>query len=382
MSEDIKKYLPFAKWIIGTVSACILVYLGIRYIHVIADCIWWLIQLTLPILIGIILAMILNIPLHFFENHLFKKKVKSNTLKRNLSITFSLLSVISIFILALFLVIPELVQAIITLINIGTESIAILSDFTESIDYSTLPFGTYLARINIDWSALASRMQDLLPNLTKQMSTHLPGAISSSFGLFVDLFLGLIFSIYILAQKEKFVCQIKRLIFAWLPDKICHQLLHIADVCSQSFHNFIVGQSTEAMILGTLCAVGMGILRLPYAPTIGVLVGVTAFIPYVGAYLGAIIGCIIILTVHPFKALIFVIFLIVLQQIEGNIIYPKVVGNRINLPSIWVLAALTIGGNLAGPFGMLLGVPIFSAAYNLITEATRFQESKKRRPQE
>ena len=120
----------------------------------------------------------------------------------------------------------------------------------------------------------------------------------------------------------------------------------------------------------------MAILRLPYAPTIGVLVGVTAFIPYIGAYIGAVVGFIMILTINPFKALIFVIFLVILQQIEGNVIYPKVVGNRINLPSIWVLAGLTIGGNLAGPIGMLLGVPTFSVLYNLIAEATKNQEFK------
>lgn len=201
--------------------------------------------------------------------------------------------------------------------------------------------------------------------------------IGSSLGLIVDIFLGLIFAIYILSKKEILKRQVHRLILAWLPFKAGNVLLHISSVCSQSFRNFIVGQTTEALILGTLCTIGMAILRLPYAPTIGVLVGVTAFIPYIGAYLGAIIGFIMILTLNPFKAIIFLVFLVILQQVEGNIIYPKVVGNRINLPSLWVLSALTVGGNLAGPIGMILGVPAFSAAYNLLKEATENHEIQK-----
>ena len=132
----------------------------------------------------------------------------------------------------------------------------------------------------------------------------------------------------------------------------------------------------EAVILGTLCMVGMAILQIPYAPMIGALVGVTALIPVVGAFVGVIVGAIMILTVNPIKAVVFVVFLLVLQQIEGNMIYPKVVGSKINLPAIWVLAAVTVGGNIGGPLGMLLGVPIASAAYALLKEATCNRESK------
>ena len=198
----------------------------------------------------------------------------------------------------------------------------------------------------------------------------IPDVLGSSFGILLDICLRLIFSIYILSKKEAFKKKSLRLVHVWIPNKIGNILIHVTSVFAESFRNFIVGQTTEALILGSLCALDMAILRLPYAPTIGVLVGVTAFIPYIGAYIDAIVGFIMILTVNPIKALIFIIFLVILQQIEGNIIYPKVVGNRINLPSFWVLAGLTIGGNLAGPIGMILGVPVCSAIYNLINEAT------------
>lgn len=375
-SNNRQKNLTRAKWIIGTVSACVLIYLGIRYISVVANSLWWLVNLFLPILIGLFLALILDIPLQFFEETLFSKKLqlKSQTTKRYLSILLSFAAIIGIIILALFLVIPELVQAIITLINIGTTGIENFSKFEQSMDYSVLPFGSYLENIDVDWAALTTWLQDLFPSFMKTITNKLPTALGSSFGYFLDLLLGIIFSIYILAHKETFVKQSQRMLRIWLPEKTNHVLLHIANVCSESFRNFITGQTMEAVILGTLCTVGMAILQLPYAPTIGVLVGVTAFIPYVGAYLGVIIGFIMILTIDPFKALIFVIFLVILQQIEGNVIYPKVVGNRINLPSFWVLAGLTIGGNLAGPIGMILGVPICSALYNLINEATDWKE--------
>ena len=149
----------------------------------------------------------------------------------------------------------------------------------------------------------------------------------------------------------------------------------MAAVCEKNFKLFVAGQTTEAIILGSLCAIGMLILRIPYAPMIGALVGVTALIPYVGAWIATLVGAFLILTVNPFKALVFIIFMLTLQQIEGNAIYPKVVGAKINLPAMWVLAAITIGGNLAGPIGMLLGVPAAAATYALLKEATDKRET-------
>lgn len=184
------------------------------------------------------------------------------------------------------------------------------------------------------------------------------------------------FCIYVLANKETLARQFGRLARVWLPKQFTNTASHIFTVCADVFQQFIIGQTTEAVILGSLCGIGMAILRIPYAPMVGALVGVTALIPYVGAFLATIVGAFMILTVNPFKALIFVIFLLALQQVEGNLIYPKVVGKKINLPAIWVLAAITIGGNLAGPIGMLLGVPAASAAYALIKEETIKREAR------
>ena len=203
-------------------------------------------------------------------------------------------------------------------------------------------------------------------------TAHALGGIASSF---IDGIVAFVFSIYILANKETLARQISRLARVWLPNRFVDHMGHVCAVSGDVFRQFIVGQTTEAVILGSLCGIGMAILRIPYAHMVGALVGVTALIPYVGAFLATVIGAFMILTVNPFKALVFVIFLLTLQQVEGNLIYPRVVGAKINLPAMWVLAAITVGGNLAGPFGMLLGVPAASAAYALLKEATKKREA-------
>ena len=177
-------------------------------------------------------------------------------------------------------------------------------------------------------------------------------------------------------RKEFVKNQSARLINAWIPEKAGGWIIHAFSVGMKIFRSFVSGQTLEAIILGSLCMIGMLILKIPYAPMVGALVGVTAFIPVVGAFAGTAVGAFMILTVSPGKALIFVIYLLILQQIEGNLIYPKVMGDRVNLPAMWVLAAVTIGGGIAGPLGMLLGVPVTSTIYILLREETEKRELK------
>lgn len=160
----------------------------------------------------------------------------------------------------------------------------------------------------------------------------------------------------------------------WIPGKGGEWLIHAASITNVTFRKFISGQSLEALILGSLCMIGMLILQLPYAPMVGALVGVTALIPVVGAFIGTIIGAFMILTVSPIQAVVFVIYLLILQQIEGNLIYPRVMGSRVNMPGMWIMAAVTVGGGIGGPIGMLLSVPIASTAYTLLREATKNRE--------
>jgi len=374
MLEDANKRKILAKWIIGIVMACCLIYLGLRHIASIAGAVGWLGNLLEPLLIGVILALVLNVPLSFIEGRLLRG-MKHKKAKRPLAILLSLVLVIGIFIGVAFLVIPELAAAVKLIVQIISGTLDQMAQLESGTELSGTPLGQVLQRFDIDWSGLKVQLEAWFSSQGDQIIGGVAGAAGSIVGSIVTAVLALTFSIYILAQKETLKRQVSRLIRVWLPKRFGESLLHVASVCGSTFKLFIAGQATEAVILGTLCMIGMAILRIPYAPMIGALVGVTALIPIVGAWIGAIVGTVMILTVNPFKAFVFLVFLLILQQVEGNAIYPKVVGSKLKLPAIWVLAAITVGGGLAGPFGMLLGVPAASAAYSLLKEATDKRES-------
>lgn len=377
MFEDTEKRRQVAKWLIGVITICILIFLGLRHIGHVAGAVSWMTDLTKPLLIGIILALFLNVPLGFIERYLFRKHPTPRKLKmkRPLAILLSLALVLGIFSGVAFLVVPELVDAVTIVVTSVMEGMDQLAAFESTADYSKLPFGEQLAQIDVDFLQIKNSLSEWM----KQLGTTIVDTAANAFGgvasLIFDFVIGLVFSIYILANKETLKRQLCRLCRVWLPQKFADWGIHVASVCGTNFKLFVAGQTTEAIILGTLCAIGMLILRIPYAPMIGALVGVTALIPYVGAWIATLIGAFMILTVNPFKALVFVIFLLALQQVEGNAIYPKVVGAKINLPAMWVLAAITIGGNFGGPIGMLLGVPAAASAYSLLKEATDRREA-------
>lgn len=371
MLDDPQKSQKAAKWVVGVVSACILVYLGLRHIGMIAEAVGWLANLLKPLLLGGILALILNVPMSMIETRLLKKLRRG---KRPLAILLALILLVGIFVGVAFLVIPELLGAITLIVQIARDGLERLAN----LDHTGALAQTPLAELfnNIDWLGLSAQLETWLKDQSMDLASHAMEAVGSVVSGIVTSVIALTFAIYILAGKERLKRQASRLLRVWLTERVSGVVIHVSSVCAGTFKLFIAGQATEAIILGTLCMVGMAILRLPYAPMIGALVGVTALIPVVGAFVGTIVGAIMILTVDPFKAVVFVIYLLILQQVEGNVIYPRVVGSKINLPAIWVLAAVTIGGNLAGPFGMLLGVPAASAAYALIKEATALREQR------
>ena len=375
--DDPKIRKILTKWAVGTVAACILIFLGVRYISAIAIALEWLYNLVKPLLIGTLLAMILSVPLDFIEKHLFRKKPtpKKEKACRPVAILLSLLFVIGIFVGIAVLVIPELTGAISIVVTSITGVMEQLAVLDSSADLSQFPLAQQLSALDIDWLSLKAQLENWIQRISNMILDGTANALGSLASSLLDGIVGFVFSIYVLANKETLARQISRLARAWLPNRFVDHMGHVCAVSGDVFRQFIVGQTTEAVILGSLCGIGMAILRIPYAPMVGALVGVTALIPYVGAFLATVIGAFMILTVNPFKALVFMIFLLALQQVEGNLIYPSVVGAKINLPAMWVLAAITVGGNLAGPFGMLLGVPAASAAYALLKEATKKREA-------
>ena len=371
--NDEKTRKEMAKWVITVAAACILMYLALRHVTSLAAGVRYLADVTLPLIIGTVVALVLNVPLRIFEKHVFPnaKSTKAFVLRRVGGIVASVLLVLGIFAGAVAIVIPTLADACVVVYQLVLDLMGDIS--ATRIDLSQLPFGEYLQ--NLDWNGMLKSMESWATALAGNVVDAAWGFVGSLGGALMDLFVGAIFGIYMLISKEKLKKQFTRLVKVWLPEKYSSTLLYGTSVCSETFHLFIAGQTLEAVILGGLCAVGMSLLKLPYAAMVGTLVGVTALIPYVGAFIGMGVGAFVILTVSPVKALIFIVYLLVLQQVEGNLIYPKVVGAKLNLPAIWVLAAIAVGGNVAGPLGMLAAVPIAASAYIILKDTTAKKEA-------
>ncbi|MGI5953454.1 AI-2E family transporter [Dysosmobacter sp.] len=374
MFDTPERRRAISKWVIGTVTCCVLIYLGLRHISSIAQGFSWLAGLAKPLLIGGILALVLNVPLRQWEA-ILRGRTALRKAVRPLAIFLSLVSVLGIFAGIAFLIIPELadaVQLVVQILGSGLEQLAQMER-----DEAQTSLDAFISGLGIDWLDLKQQMENWFKERSGALVEQIFNATKKILSSAVTLLVGLFFSVYLLSGKEKLKRQACRLVRVWLPQNMGGIMIHISSVCGDVFHRFVAGQFLEALILGTLCMLGMVILRIPYAPMVGVLIGVTALIPVVGAFAGTIVGAVMIMTVSPLKAVVFVIFLLILQQVEGNLIYPRVVGAKINLPAIWVLAAVTVGGNLAGPLGMFLGVPAASATYTLIREATDRRERKR-----
>lgn len=367
-----------AKWIIEVITACILIYLVLRHMDAVAGAVIWLLDLFEPLILGVVLALVLNVPMCPIEKRLFQKKdgQKVQKARRGVAIVLSLLLVFGIFLGGAFLVVPEIMDAIPLVGNNISRLIEQMDSQNVTIDTDSFSFTNLLSQLDIDWSGIKQSLNNWFVESRSTVMNYVMGAAAKVGGVLVNSAVGLVFAIYILYNKEKLKQQAGHLIEVWLPRNLGRSLIHVASVFTQTFRSFIAGQTVEAIILGVLCTIGMCLLRLPYAPMVGALVGVTALIPIVGAWTGTIAGAFIIMTVDPFKAFVFVIFFVVLQQIEGNAIYPRVVGSSIGLPSMWVLAAITVGGRLAGPIGMFLGVPAASALYILLKEVTKWKERR------
>ena len=330
--------------------------------------------LAQPVLVGCAIAFILNVFLKFFEDRVFRRLQGPqhkiwNKIHRPVCIVLTLLVVLGIILVVIRLILPELVETINTLAdNIPSYIKQIQTWIEQAMGALNISEATF-ADVEIDWNKLSSMVVDFLKNGSAQVLTTTVTITSSIFSTVVNFFMSVIFGIYILGQKEKLGRQLKQILFAYLPNAKAARTLEIGRLSNRIFSAFVSGQLTEAVIIGVLCFFGMTIFRMPYAPLGAVLVGFTALIPIFGAFIGTAIGAFLILMVSPIKAFWFVIFIIVLQQVEGNLIYPRVVGTSVGLPGIWVLAAIIIGGGAFGMIGMLISVPIASVLYCLIRES-------------
>ena len=339
-------------------------------------------DLIFPFILGIAIAFVLNILTKFFEEKVFTRnpknkgktkkvqKVKKSRWKRGVSLILAIIVLLAIIALVIGLVIPELINTVQMLF-------ASLPDLLENGKVYIADLLVEYPELNTTITNLQNSIENLNINeeLNKFLETYGSGILTTSVnvisgmaGAIVTFVLALAFALYALVQKEKLILQSKKLLYAYVQKDKADKVMRVARTANTTFTNFISGQFIEALILGFLCMLGMLILDIPHAVTIGVMIAFTALIPIVGAIIGTVIGAILILPVSPIKAVVFVIFLLILQQIEGNIIYPKVVGSSVGLPGIWVLVAISIGGSLWGLVGILLSVPLFSVIYAVLGE--------------
>lgn len=333
--------------------------------------------LLTPLMIGGAMAFILNVIMKWLEVKILSQlPSRMETMRRGLALILSLIIVFGLVAFLLLLVIPELINTIEIVSDKLPDAFKRFEKWWQGVS-GDLP--VQIPDLDIDWNQVINWITDFLEKGSSAFFKSTIGITSSIFGAFFNGLLGLVFAIYLLLQKETLGHQLRKLIFAFLKPDNAEGILAIGHRAHHIFSNFVTGQFTEALIIGVLCFIGMLILSMPYALVISALVGFTALIPVFGAFIGTGIGAFLILMVSPMKALWFIVFILVLQQLEGNLIYPKVVGSSIGLPGIWVLAAVTIGGSAFGILGMLVGVPLVSLIYSLLRDFVNLRLKQKNR---
>lgn len=369
------------KQIIKIVVIAIVLLVALINIETVWNMFKGLLSIISPFIWGLAIAFILNIFMTIYENKFFalgknKTKTKSGNhnkpikrkskFERGLSIILSIITIIAVITIILILIIPQFVDVIKNLISNIPNFLEITKDFAIDITKKVPEVNNFVQNIQIDTEALKGNIMNISKDVLDITINQVSNLVSNIFNFIISV----VFAVYILANKEKLKLQAKKFIYARIDKEKADYIIKVSRLARDSFRSFLTGQAKEAVILGSLCALGMFILGIPYAGPIGALTAITAFIPIVGAFISGFIGAVLILAVDPIKALIFIIYIIVLQQIEGNLIYPHVVGKNIGLPSIWVLVAITIGGSLFGIMGMIIGLPILSIVYAIITENT------------
>lgn len=374
------------------VSFGIILYWALQNLGVLGNAFKTLCAILSPFIAGAAIAFVVNIPMTILENkkirivkgkgkrsrsrvviegNNYETAGKVSKVKRFFSIIISLIILILIIVGIIFLVIPELINVVANIINYIPELLIKIRELIKHVieDHPQVSDVLY----NFQWN-----LESFSREMIKELTTVGTGLVTSSFGVITstirfvfDLVIAIIFAVYLLMGKEKIILHAKRMTYAFLKKDIADRICKIARLSKSAFYNFVTGQFVECIILGSLCAIGMTILRMPYAVTVGAIVAVTAFIPIVGAMIGGVVGVILLLPISLTKAVVFVIFFTILQQTENNLIYPKVVGNSVGVPGMLVLIAVAIGGAVGGAIGMVVCLPITSVIYTLVRESTK-----------
>jgi len=364
-----KRTLRYIFW--GAIS-CILLY-WILHEPARVNAVWATIKgVFSPFVMGATIAFILNVPMRAFEKLL--KKVKNDSLRRLIAVCLTLICVLLVLALVCLLLFPQLIKTINSLVPT-------LSTFATKLQHFVVDFfqnkQTFISwedvsaeLAKLDWGSLLQQAFDLIENSLTVIVSGALTAIGSVVSAMVDILIAVVFALYCLFQKENLARQGRKLLYAFLPESTADYIVRVMRLANSTFSNFLSGQCVEVCILGSMFAIAMAIFRMPYIPLVSVLVAVTAFIPVVGAWVGCILGAFFIFVSNPLQALWFVIMFLILQQIENNMIYPRVVGTSIGLSGMWVLLAVAVGGELMGVAGMFLMIPAVSVLYALLREIT------------
>lgn len=345
----------------------ILLYLGVQHIDVVFQVVCNLFGLISPFVLGAGIAFVLNVPMSAIEKQIGKIGGKRKYI-RPLSLVSTIVCVILVIVIVLFVVVPELAATLMSLKDLVPAFLVRVQETAEKLFAENPRIVEEIASIKVDWEEIVNEVISFLKNgAGSVLNSTVSVAVSVVSGI-ANFFIGFVFACYILLQKEKLAVQVKKAMYAFIPVKKADRILEICTLSSKTFSNFLTGQGMEALILGFMFFITMLILRFPYALLVGVLVAFTALIPIFGAFIGCAVGAFLILMVSPVKALGFLVLFLVLQQIEGNFIYPHVVGNSVGLPSMWVLVAVSLGGSTMGVLGMIIFIPLISVIYTLFRE--------------
>ncbi|MGH2076603.1 AI-2E family transporter [Aerococcus urinaeequi] len=360
------------QWL-ALIAVFILAVINWSYLVQTVTMIW---SVIFPLIIGGMIAFVLNLLMTWIEKYLYPN-AKNKYLKasrRPVAIILAILVVCLVIAATVVIVLPQLASAIMTLIEVVPETIENLTNWFNNQD-ALVPLVNDLAnKANIDWNSIFTNVASGINNVASSLATTSVSVLTTSVGAVTNIFLGILFAIYILFSKEKLAKQVERLLTVYVRDDI-HQLIeNVARVANETFSKFISGMVIEAIILGALVTAGLFILQVPYAAMLGVLQGVMALIPIIGAFLSGAVGVVILLALNPTYAVVYLIFVFFVQQLEGDLIYPRIVGDSIGLPSMWVLFAVTVGGGLMGIPGMLIGVPFLASIYKIIKIDVAYRE--------
>ncbi len=391
---------------VGTVL--ILVYLGLQHMSIVFQFLAWLLYVAMPFIVAICCSFFLNVPLKAIEKHLFRPRNGNpvnpilEKMRRPVALTLSILIFVAVIVAFLIIIIPEIGKSLNSLIlaipdaanNLNNQ----IKDWADNNDYvlqvvkyfnpeygkdiieNGKKIGVNTTVINSD--AITGALSGFLSSNAGGLVNYTMNMLSSIFNAAVNVFLGIVLSIYALLKKEKIASDVKKLIYAICPPRTSDFIVEVGVLTNKSFYNTITGQMMECIILGSLTALGMTILGFPYAALVGVMVAILSWVPMFGVYIGAGIGALFLLTSDPMQAVWFIVFMIILQQIEGNLIYPRVVGNNVGLPAIIVISAIVLFSNFFGIIGLLVCVPITSVLYTLVRRLVFMRLRSRRVPHE